>query len=364
MEKFRKIAVIAVFALVIFGLAIAHVILPDKELSSAERRKLSKPPQLTAEGVFDGEYFSDLESYLLDQFPLRDGFRTVKAVTGYDIFRIKDNNDVYLVGDSIMRLEYPLRENQLELAISKIEGLIEAHPEIGKAYFSIIPDKNYFLAAPNGYPSMDYEKLFALMTKGLSSAEYIDIVGELSLDNYYRTDSHWRQETILPVVQKLCEAMGTPSAELSDYEQHELSPFYGVYSGQAAVPVKPDSIVYLTSPATENALVQSVEHTEPMSVYTLSDFEGMDPYDLYLSGAEAVITIENPDAKTDKELIIFRDSFGSSIAPLFIDSYAKVTLLDLRYISSALIADFASFENADVLFLYSTMLLNSAGILK
>ena len=47
-----------------------------------------------------------------------------------------------------------------------------------------------------------------------------------------------------------------------------------------------------------------------------------------------------------------------------IDSYAKITLLDLRYISSALIDDYVSFENSDVLFLYSTMLLNSAGILK
>ncbi len=364
MEKFRKIAVIAVFALVIFGLAIAHAFVPDKELSTAERRKLSKPPQLTAEGVFNGKYFSSLESYLLDQFPLRDGFRSVKAVANYDVFGIRDNNDVYLVGDSIMRLEYPLRENQIKIAIDKIEGIINSHPELGKAYFSIIPDKNYFMALKNGYPSMDYEKLFGLMEEGVVSAEYINIVNELSLDNYYRTDSHWRQESILPVVQRLCEAMGVPAGELSDYEQHELSPFYGVYAGQAAVPVKPESIVYLTSDATENALVQSVEHQEPMDVYTLSDFEGMDPYDIYLSGAEAVITIENPSAKTDKELIIFRDSFGSSISPLFIDSYAKITLIDLRYISSALIDDYVSFENADVLFLYSTMLLNSAGILK
>ena len=27
--------------------------------------------------------------------------------------------------------------------------------------------------------------------------------------------------------------------------------------------------------------------------------------------------IENPEAETDKELVIFRDSFGSSIAPFF-----------------------------------------------
>lgn len=38
---------------------------------------------------------------------------------------------------------------------------------------------------------------------------YIDLTDLLSLDDYYRTDSHWRQEKILPVAQRLAETMGT-----------------------------------------------------------------------------------------------------------------------------------------------------------
>ena len=34
-------------------------------------------------------------------------------------------------------------------------------------YFSIIPDKNYFAAESNGYPSLDYERLEALMLENV-----------------------------------------------------------------------------------------------------------------------------------------------------------------------------------------------------
>ncbi|MBQ5885563.1 MAG: hypothetical protein IIW79_04055 [Clostridia bacterium] len=68
--------------------------------------------------------------------------------------------------------------------------------------------------------------------------------------------------------------------------------------------------------------------------------------------------IENEAATTDKELIIFRDSFGSSIAPYFAEGYKSVTLVDIRYISPQTVANFVDFENKDVLFLYSTSVLN------
>ena len=91
---------------------------------------------------------------------------------------------------------------------------------------------------------------------------------------------------------------------------------------------------------------------------------GKDPYEMFLSGSLSLITIENPNATTDKELVIFRDSFGSSIAPLLVEGYAKITLVDIRYITSDLVGRFIDFENQDVLFLYSTLVLNNSVTLK
>ena len=74
--------------------------------------------------------------------------------------------------------------------------------------------------------------------------------------------------------------------------------------------------------------------------------------------------MKNNSAQTDKRLIIFRDSFASSLAPLLLDGYSEVVLVDLRYVMSDMVADYVDFSDADVLFLYSTTLLNSSFSMK
>ncbi|MGL6216636.1 MAG: DHHW family protein, partial [Lacrimispora sphenoides] len=74
--------------------------------------------------------------------------------------------------------------------------------------------------------------------------------------------------------------------------------------------------------------------------------------------------ITNPNVKNGKELVIFRDSFGSSLAPLLLDGYSKVTMVDIRYIASDLVGDYITFDDQDVLFVYSTSVLNSSAMFK
>ena len=101
------------------------------------------------------------------------------------------------------------------------------------------------------------------------------------------------------------------------------------------------------------------EIKENGKVYDLQKYKNSkDKYDIYLSGPTSVIRIENPSANNDKELLLFRDSFGSSIAPLLIENYRKITLIDLRYINSELLTEYIEFNNQDVLFLYSGVVLN------
>ena len=122
---------------------------------------------------------------------------------------------------------------------------------------------------------------------------------------------------------------------------------------------KPDLTKY-----TDAAQVSSLETSGGNTVYTPDRFSGMDGYDTFLSGAQALLTVENPLADTDRRLILFRDSFGSSLAPLLLESYREITLVDLRYFSSSLLGDYVDFDGADVLFLYSTSILNSAMLFK
>ena len=83
-----------------------------------------------------------------------------------------------------------------------------------------------------------------------------------------------------------------------------------------------------------------------------------------ISSASMAKLGKNENVTTDRELVIFRDSFGSSLAPLFIEGYKKITLIDIRYIHPNMLSQFIEFNNQDVLFIYSTSVLNNSETLK
>ena len=275
-----------------------------------------------------------------------------------------ENTDYFIRDGAIYKLEPELRPEQVQLAADKINAQISAHPEMENIFVSIIPDKSYFVAAENGYPSMDYMEMVDIILENVETSEYIDLFGALKAGDYYRTDSHWRQESIIPVAQALCAAMGAAAPDEKDFVSAYIGDFQGVYSGLSGLSAEDDEMLVLESEATKSAIVTSAELEGALPVYAPEKFSGKEPYDVFLHGAQAVLTIENPDAAEKKELIIFRDSFGSSLAPLLIGSYSKITLVDLRYIMGDYVSEFVAFEGADVLFIYSTTLLNSGGILR
>lgn len=365
-RKVKSIAILVVTLGLFFGLGIWSLAAPDAEVSRAERRKLEQAPELSLQSVFSGTYMTDLETYLLDQFPLRDTWRTLKAVVRFDVFRQLDNNGIYLSGDSVCKMETELKEDQIQYAAEKINEVMETYLDGMPVYWAVVPDKNVYAAGDR--PQLDTGRMLELMQQTVNpQATYVDLFGLLSLDDYYRTDTHWRQEAILPVAQALGDTMGLPvdlSAPVGGFTQHTLEPFYGVYFGQSALNVPPDTLCYLTSEATDVAVMTGLEFEGERPVYDPTAIDGMDGYNVFAGGPQAIVTIESPKAQTNRELVIFRDSFGSSLAPLFLEGYSKVTLIDLRYIPASLVGDYVTFEDQDVLFLYSTSLLNSGMLLR
>lgn len=365
--KIKNIVTVCVMAVFLFGLSFYCWAKPADAFSDSERRNLDQFPKLDKDSILSGDFMTGFEDYTLDQFPLRDRFRTLKAFTRFYVFWQKDNNDIYIEDGYAAKLEYPMNESSIDRAAERFRYLYDKYmaDKDVNVYFSIVPDKSYFLAEKNGYLAMDYEKFFSLMQEKTDYMEYIDITGLLDIEDYYKTDTHWKQEKLTDVAAKLAAGMGVTLS--GNYTERTLdNPFYGVYYGQAALPLSPDTIKYLTSDVLDGCKVYNYESVRPeeIGVYNMDKAYGKDPYEMFLSGSLSLITIENPNATTDKELVIFRDSFGSSIAPLLVEGYAKVTLVDIRYIASDLVGRFVDFENQDVLFLYSTLVLNNSVTLK
>lgn len=363
MKQTKYYGMIGVLAAMLFVLSFWSWFRTPDTYSESERRVLAASPKFNTETVLSGSFMSDFESSSLDQFPMRDMFRKIKAIGERYVFHRMDSHDLYLANGYIAKVEYPMSTQMLDHAAGRFQNLYDTYLSggQGKKRFVIVPDKNYFLGEQTGHLTMDYDVLIDYMKERTEYMEYVDIRDLLSLDDYYRTDTHWRQEKICDVAERIAGAFDmTLQAE---YEVRESeAPFYGVYYGQAALPVAPDDLKYLYHEMFDQVTVTSYDKgvPAPKAVYNLAETTGRDPYEMFLGGADALLVIENPNASTDKELIVFRDSFGSSLIPLLIEAYSKITVVDIRYIQSNLLGNFIEFGDQDVLVMYSTLLLNSS----
>ena len=140
--------------------------------------------------------------------------------------------------------------------------------------------------------------------------------------------------------------------------------FYGVYYGQSALPLPAEQLNYIESAAINACSVYNAETDTTGKVYDFDKLSGKDPYEFFLSGSVSVLKITNPNQQNGKRLVVFRDSFGSSLVPYLIEGYSEITVVDTRYINTSILSEYVDFSGCDVLFLYSTLLLNDSYTLK
>ena len=357
----RLLPVFVLFAV----LCIAAWLHKPQDTSLSERRPLAQFPEIKVDEVLEGDFMTDFEDYATDQFPLREPFRKLQSFIQFYLLGQKDVNDIYIAEGSAAKIEDDLNEKWVQNSVAKLESVFSAYfKESGsQAYFAVVPDKGWYLAEKHGYPAMDHQKLLELVKNASGFAQWIELKDTLDITDYYTTDSHWRQECISDTAQTLADAMGVDISQQYT-ENMAREDFSGVYAGQSALPLPTEPMLYLTSPVLDGASLYDYETNKTSGLYDLEELWGRDPYDLFLSGAAALQVIENPACETGRELVLFRDSFGSSMAPLLVPGYSKITLVDLRYLSSTILGNVVTGEGQDVLFLLSPGILNSANLIK
>ena len=145
-DKIKNIIVSAVFAVFLISMFVINIAKADDEISKSERRKLAKFPEFSLNTVISGEFMSNFEEYVLDQFIARDTFRGIKARTLFNVFNQKDNNKIYVEEGHAVKYDNLLKESEVEAVANKINKLKKSLLKDMNVYYSVIPDKNYFLA--------------------------------------------------------------------------------------------------------------------------------------------------------------------------------------------------------------------------
>ena len=357
--KYAKIFVclmIAIYSVVVFSVLLK----PDGTYSQTERRTLAQYPEFDADDLWSGKYVEKLEKYMVDQFPIRDELRSVKSNFSMKIMQKQDTHNIYVKDGYLCKMEYPMDEESIlkaTMAFQDLYGRYMVDTEI-KPYIAVVPDKNCFMA-DKGVLAMDYEKFIDKVHEETPLFNPISIAEYLELSDYYRTDTHWKQEEIIDVAAVLAEEMNVPFEDNFTVNKAD-EPFYGVYYGQSGLQLPPDEISYCTSAVLDNCVVYDFEHDKEIPLYNKEALTGRDPYEMFFGGNISLAAIENKDALSDKELVVFGDSFSRSLLPLLAGSYQKITLLDIRYLSATQVGKYVEFTDQDVLFLYSTSVINNS----
>ena len=344
------------FIIYIFIFSILGIIIKDKEISATERRKLSTLTKYT----LNSEYVTKLDKYLLDHFPIREQFRSIKANFNYKILNKLDNNNIYLSNNYIFKSEYPTNKQSISNFINKINKFKNNLNENNNTYIMIIPDKNYYLNTKN-FLHIDYDYIYQEIDK--LNISTIDIRNIMNINDYYETDTHWRQENLNKVIKEMDRVMNLNYQNIN-YQQNIYNNFYGVYYGESAINRNPEQLIYLTNNNINNIRVNYLENKNLNKIYSLDKLNSLDSYEVYLDGASSFIEIYNDNSISNKELVIFRDSFASSITPLLTNYYQKITLIDNRYIDSKNYLNLIEFNDQDILFMYSTLIVNNSSTLK
>lgn len=359
-NRLKDIIVVIIIPSFLIIMMFINIIKKDCEVSITERRKLEQFPGLALSNIVDGTFMKKFDKYSTDQFYNRDGFRLLKANIDLNIY--KNYHNLYIYNDYIIEQIYPLNDSSVRSLARKINNIKDTYLDSSnKIYISIIPDKNYFVN--DGNLKLDYDLLRDNFISKIDGGNYIDIFRELELDDYYKTDQHWKEERLFKVASKIANYM---NIEIDDkYIEEEIIDFEGTYASRIPNNKKiKDTIKIIKNKDINMSYGYNYLTNSYSSIYDMSKIDSLDKYDIYLSGSVPIITITNNNSNNDKELIMFRDSFGSSLAPLLIPGYKKITLIDTRYVNPRILNNYIDFIDKDILFIYSTLLINDSSSIK
>lgn len=364
MEANKKIykKIIGLFLIVYIGtMFLINILIPDKDFSDMENRRLESKPEFSVEKLFRGKYTSNFEKYISDQFPFRDFFIGVKS----DCERLigkKENNDVYLcTGGYLMEKFNESNDEDFKKKIDAVNSFAVSNPQINK-YFMLVPNSVKVMEEKlPKYAPVDNELDFMDKVKNSvdNSINFVYVYEILSNNKnqyiYYKTDHHWTTKGAYYAYRELSKYMDFEPYSEEDFDIKKVSnDFYGsLYSKGGFRKLAPDSI-QLYIPKTDNRYkvkyYDEGETTE--SLYNLDNLNKKDKYTVFLNGNHPLLKIST-NVNNKKNLLVLKDSYANSFIPFLAEHFNEIYIVDLRYYNEDLSSFMRDKDISDLLLLYN-----------
>ena len=327
----RNKIITSFFCLLLAVSALIGLLMPDRYYSEREKRTLTQKPKFTVANFISGEFSDELEKYLTDQVPLRDGWVTMKTYMELAIGK-RESVGVYICKDKYLMDKFTsYSKKQL---VANAAALVDLQEKLAAEGISmntiLVPMAAQVLTdkLPAYAPVADYAAILQVLTDaGVDTTDVLSALVAHSSENiYYRTDHHW---TSLGAYYAYCAWRGI-EPNVDEWTQEVLcDDFYGTTWNKVPLPTVPAEEITAWYKHINRSVSYNNGQYETDSIYERKYLSGSDQYAVFLNSNQAQTVIEG-SGKSGK-LLLIKDSYGNTFSQFPVEDYAEVHVLDLRF---------------------------------
>lgn len=365
MNKKAMSSILGLFFIVLLAVTfIINIFTPDKGFSEEENRVLQEKPEFSLSNYMEGRYESKLETYVNDQFLLRNAFIKIKATADVTAGKL-ESNGVYRCKDNYLMEELTVPSDKLlENTLSSLKQFKRQYKKLD-AFFLLAPNAGNILEEklPNftrlNDQDQSMDKFFKEIKRyGYTPIDVRDTFAKHTEDTqiYYRTDHHWTTDGAYLAYKQAVKKM-----KLTDevtYKPYVVkNDFRGTLASKSGFVNGVNDAIKIYMPYKDKDYNNSVIYyadtkTKTTEFYQLDNLDTKDAYTVFGGSNHPMYTIKTP-TKSSKRLLLVKDSYANSFIPFLAQSYREIVVVDPRYFFDNIDDIIKAEEITEVMFLYN-----------
>ncbi len=350
MEKRIQKITIFLFCAIQLLLFVGFFLVEDGKFSDNENRYLTQNPTFTVKSLFSGKYTSQLEEYIVDQFPLRELWIQAKAMINYGTLKL-ENNQIYFGEEGYLMSQLLIvDESAFQKNISRMKDFELANPELEFSWL-IVPTVSHVGKdhLPSGAVNIDQQD-YLLQIEEIAEG-WVDLSQLNQADYFYKTDHHWNEQGAYV---GYFSFMTQQDMNPNEFNFQEVSnSFKGTSLSRSGAYWYSTDEIYKIETEEKSVTITFEDGKKYDTLYFEEWLNKKDQYAYYLDGNHPVVWISSEEESQDKEtLLIIKDSYAHIFVPYLTSHYNEIVLLDLRYYNGS-VSEFLKTKEIDhILYLY------------
>lgn len=349
------------FIVILFGTAIFSIFNKTKYFSENENRVLTAKPKADLNAIMTGEFQNNYETYISDQFVLRDEWIRIKTISDYLSFK-RDINNVYICKNGYLiekQDDYKFKLKQAKDNYKYLSEFVNKYKNNIKIKVMLVPTASEILA--------DKLPLFAY---NANETKIIDeVYNEIGIENtvnitdtlinhrdeniFYKTDHHWSSLGAFYAYSDYAKAVSIYENSKEDFEINEVTDnFYGTMSARINLRNKADKIyTYKLRNMPDITITYNNSDDVRNTLFDDEALKGNDKYSVFLGGNNEILQMS---IKTDssRKLLVIKDSYSHCFIPFIVNAFSEIDVIDLRYYNDSIKEMIDENKYTDVLVLY------------